>query len=184
LTRSPPVPPPELIDAGPAWLRRARSTDAPALFASYANDPAATRYLTWGPRQSIAEVEAWLAPRISRWDSGEEYRWVIVDRPDGDAVGTVSMRTTNAGYDLGYALATLRSGEGIATSVVEKVLGWVDTEPTPMVVTASTDPDHTASIRVLEKCGFLLTRRDIGVARRPGISSDLRDSLIFERLNA
>lgn len=159
-------------------------TDAAALFASYANDPATTRYLSWPPRQSVAEVEAWLIPRISRWKSGEEYRWVIVDRPEGNAFGTVSLRTTSSGYDLGFALATSRSGEGIATSVVNKVLAWVDAEPTPMVVTASTDPDHAASKRVLEKCGFLLARRDIGVARRPGTGDDFRDSLIFERLNA
>jgi [ribosomal protein S5]-alanine N-acetyltransferase len=159
-------------------------TDSPALFTSYASDPAATRYLSWTPRQSVAEVEAWLAPRISKWKSGDEYRWVIVDHPDGDAFGTVSLRTTGSGYDLGYALATSRWGEGIATSVVETVLAWVDTEPPPRLVTASTDPDNVASTRVLATCGFRLARRDIGVARRPGIGGDLRDSLIFARLDA
>lgn len=174
----------DLIDTGQVWLRRARLTDAPALFASYASDPDATRYLSWAPRRSIGEVEAWLAPRISGWKDGEEYRWVIVDHPDGNAFGTASLRTTESGYDLGYALATSRTGRGLATTVVHHLLAWIDTHPTPTVVTASTDPDNTASARVLTRCGFQLVRREIAVAHRPGTGDELRDSLVFERRSA
>jgi [ribosomal protein S5]-alanine N-acetyltransferase len=174
------VQPPELEQAGRVWLRRARMSDAPSLFHAYARDPSATRYLSWPPRRSVDEVEEWLAPRVQRWLSDEEYRWVLVDHPRADAFGTVSLRRTSTGFDLGYALAAARSGDGIATSAVSCVLAWVD-RSAPMPVRASTDPDNVASTRVLEKCGFQLVRRDVASWRRPALGDALRDSLIYER---
>jgi [ribosomal protein S5]-alanine N-acetyltransferase len=163
------------------WLRRARLRDASSLYLAYAGDPTATRYLSWPPRRSVAEVEEWLAPRVLRWASGEEHRWVLVDHPRGDAFGTVSLRRTSTGFDLGYALATSRGGRGVATDAVSQVLSWVDRSAPPRKVSASTDPDNVASTRVLEKCGFHLVRRDVASWTRPSLGPELRDSLIFER---
>jgi [ribosomal protein S5]-alanine N-acetyltransferase len=175
------VQPPELMELDRVWLRRARLTDAQDLLVAYAGDPSATRYLSWAPRRSVAEVEEWLAPRVARWEGGEEYRWVLVDRPQGGAFGTVSLRRAEHGFDLGYALAVSRSGHGIAAGVVQGVMAWVDEGPAPTVVRASTDPDNVASSRVLEKCGFRLARREMGSSKRPSLGDGLRDSLIFER---
>lgn len=174
-------PPPELVQAGHVWLRRARLTDAAALFASYASDPVATRYLSWPTRRTVREVEEWLAPRVTGWDDGREYRWVVTDEPEGDAFGTVSVRRTDRGFDLGYAIATARSGEGIATAAVSRVLAWVDAAPGSLVVTAGTDPDNGASVGVLRKTGFRQVRREVAAWRRPSLGGELRDSLIFER---
>jgi [ribosomal protein S5]-alanine N-acetyltransferase len=181
LSSEPDVHAPELMEAGRVWLRRARLADAPGLFTSYARDPRATRYLSWPPRRSVGEVEEWLAPRVARWELGEEYRWVLVDHPHGEAFGTVSLRRSEQGFDLGYALAMPRSGNGIATDVVQRVLAWVDESPASLVVSASTDPENVASSRVLEKCGFHLARRDVASWTRPSIGCHLRDALIFER---
>ena len=169
------------MDAGDVLLRRTRVSDAPDLFVAYASDFSATRYLSWPPRQSVAEVEQWLAPRVARWEAGEEYRWVLVDHPDGDAFGTVSLRRAARGFDLGYALALSRSTSGIATLAVRRLMAWIDVQPTPTVVRASTDPDNVASTRVLEKCGFQLARREVASGSRPSLGDELRDSLIFER---
>jgi [ribosomal protein S5]-alanine N-acetyltransferase len=169
------------MDAGDVQLRRARVSDARDLFVAYASDPSATRYLSWPPRQSVAEVEQWLAPRVARWEAGEEYRWVLVDHPHGHAFGTVSLRRTARGFDLGYALAPSRSANGIATHAVRRLTAWVDEQPALTVVSASTDPDNVASSRVLEKCGFRLARREVASWSRPSLGGGRRDSLIFER---
>lgn len=173
--------PPELMDAGDVVLRRARVNDAHDLFVAYASDPSATRYLSWPPRQSVAEVEQWLAPRVTRWEAGEEYRWVLVDHPRGDAFGTVSLRLATRGFDLGYALALSKSANGVATRAVQRLMAWADERPTPTLVSASTDPDNVASSRVLQKCGFELARREVASASRPSLGEELRDSLIYER---
>lgn len=167
--------------AGETWLRRARLSDAAAVFHSYASDPRAIRFLSWPLRRSVSEVEQWLAPRVSGWDEGGEYRWVLVEQPDGEAFGTVSLRRSDRGFDLGYALGTSWSGRGIATDVVSRLMGWIDTRFDETVVLACTDPDNIASRRVLEKCSFRLVRRDTAASSRPGLGNELRDSLIFER---
>jgi ribosomal-protein-alanine N-acetyltransferase len=178
------VPPPELLQARHVWLRRARLNDAADLFAAYASDPSATRYLSWPPRQTVGDVEEWLAPRVAGWEDGREYRWVASDEPDGEAFGTVSLRVTEPGFDLGYALATARSGEGIATAIVSRLLTWLDTSTSGATVTACTDPDNMASLKVLIKTGFREVRRDVASWRRPSPGEALRDSLIFERPGA
>lgn len=174
------VRPPELLAAGGVWLRRARTSDAAALFTSYASDPAATRYLSWPPRRSVREVARWLAPRVAGWDDGSELRWVLVDAPEGDAFGTVSLRRTDGGFDLGYALSVARSGDGIATTAVGRVLAWLD-GGLGAVVEARTDPEHAASLTVLRRNGFHEVRREVGAWRRPSLGDELRDSLVLRR---
>lgn len=176
--------PPESMEVREVWLRRARTGDAADLFTAYASDPVATRYLSWPPRRSEREVEEWLEPRVAGWCDGREFRWVIADAPDGAAFGTVSLRRTGRGFDLGYALSRSRSGQGLATAVVARVLRWVDGCTGPGVVTARTDPDNVASVRVLQRVGFRQVRRETASWRRPSFGDELRDSLVFERPNA
>ena len=53
-------------------------------------------------------------------------------------------------YEIGFAIAPSRQGEGIATDAVS---GFI-TVRNPVEVTAETRLDNLASQRVLEKCGF------------------------------
>jgi ribosomal-protein-alanine N-acetyltransferase len=170
---------PEATRAGRTWLRRVRLDDAPAILDAYAADPTATRFLSWPPRQRVEDVAAWLAPKVAGWDEDREYRWVIADDPHGDAFGTVSLRRSSDGFELGYALSTDRSGEGVATAVVTRVLDVCAEAAPGAVVSARTDPANAASIRVLEKCGFVPDRLEPASAIRPGLGSDPRDTLVF-----
>lgn len=173
--------PPESSATARVWLRRARLDDAVAIFTAYACDPDATRYLTWGPRTRVEEVTAWLAPSVAGWDRDTVYRWVLVDAPDGDAFGTVVLRRAASGFDLGYALASARTGRGIATEVVAHVLGLVGVTDPGAVVSARTDPENTGSRRVLERCGFRFQRRVPRAVVRPGLGPAPRDALVFAR---
>jgi [ribosomal protein S5]-alanine N-acetyltransferase len=58
-------------------LRRPRLSDADDIFDSYAADPEVTRYVTWWPYKDRSEVAPFLQSRLARWDSGEEFSWVI-----------------------------------------------------------------------------------------------------------
>ena len=96
----------------------------------------------------------------------------------------MSLRRTGRACELGYALGTSRSGRGVATSAVRRVLRWVDEESTAVAVRARTDPENVASVRVLESCGLALVRRETGASTRPGLGHEPRDSLVFERPSA
>lgn len=56
--------------------------------------------------------------------------------------------------ELGYAVAPARQGRGVATSVIEQLVGRAYTAGV-QVVSAHTLPEENASTTVLQKCGFV-----------------------------
>lgn len=56
---------------------------------------------------------------------------------------------------IGYSLLDQFHGKGYATEALQGFLDWVKREPTLRRVVADTFPNLTASIRVLEKSGFV-----------------------------
>jgi RimJ/RimL family protein N-acetyltransferase len=57
-------------------LRRPAMTDAPAVY-DYGGDPDVTRYLIFPTHASRADAEEFLRTCPTRWDSGEEFCWLI-----------------------------------------------------------------------------------------------------------
>jgi RimJ/RimL family protein N-acetyltransferase len=74
----------------------------------------------------------------------------------GEAVGGVgflSAPDTDGIVEVGYGLAESAQHRGLATEALAAVLGWAAAHGAAGVE-AMTDPDNSASHRVLERCGF------------------------------
>ena len=57
--------------------------------------------------------------------------------------------------EVGYGVEESWQGKGVATEGTRAAVEWALAQPGVRVVTATTPPWHTASIRVLEKSGLV-----------------------------
>jgi RimJ/RimL family protein N-acetyltransferase len=105
------------------------------------------------------------AIQLQRLQAGEDWYWcagrVFVDPQAGQAVGSGTFKTSpDAGtLEIGYGVAAPFTGRGCATRGVSLLLAEAFARPEIQAVTAETSVDNSASIRVLEKNGFVPTGR-------------------------
>jgi len=91
-------------------------------------------------------------------DQWEWYAIWMIELKDGTHVGELCFKGLSADgiAEIGYGICEEYQSNGYATEAVKAILEWVFSHPEIVTVEAETDPDNTASIRVLEKCGFAL----------------------------
>ena len=174
--------PPELIDTPRLRLRKPRPADASLVFASYAQDPEVTRYLTWHPHKSVSDAHAAMERRLAGWQSGADFSWLLWTRDvSEELIGSVSARPDGHRMDLGYVLARSHWGRGLMTEAVRAVVDWAFSEPSIFRVWAVCDTDNPASTRVLEKSGL---QRE-GVLKQwavhPNVSEIARDCYSYAK---
>lgn len=66
--------------------------------------------------------------------------------------------------ELGYGTLEVFFGRGYATEAVAALAGWAQAQPGVITVLAHAEAQNIASIRVLQKCGFV----DVGAGQEPG----------------
>ncbi len=154
--------PPEILETERLRLRPARVADAEAIFAAYAQDPEATRYLTWAPHRSVEETRQFLVFCEEEWEKDSSYPWVILDKESGELLGMIHLSIRGHRADLGYVLARPHWGKGIMTEAGRAVVDWALAQDSIYRVWAVCDVENLASARVMEKLGM---QRE-GVLRR------------------
>jgi RimJ/RimL family protein N-acetyltransferase len=173
--------PPETIKTARLHLRRPLSDDAQVIFEEYAQDPEVTRYLTWRPSERLADTQAFLNGCIARWDTAEEFSWILTLPPGNCPMGLIACRPHSWRIELGYALAKRFWNHGFMTEAVRNVSDCALTSKKIYRVWAYCDVSNTPSARVLEKAGM---QRE-GILRRwtihPNISSEPRDCFAYSR---
>jgi len=168
---------PERIETARLVLRRPLAADAEAVFSRYASDPEVTRLLSWPTHRSIDETRAFLAfcdDEWARWPAGP---YLIETRADTRLIGGTGFAfETPWRAATGYVLAREAWGLGFATESLAAVLGVAPALGLRRLH-ALCHPDHVASRRVLEKCGFgregLLRNHSELPNLRPGEASDM-----------
>lgn len=150
-------------------LRHARPDDLDDIHAIL-SDPAAMRWWSSLPHQTLAETEAWLNAMISGNGAGAPD---FIIEWQGRAIG-------KAGFwklpDVGYILHPDAWGRGLAREAVGAAIDHVFREGLTDVASADVDPENQASIRLLERLGFIVT----GSAERTlNIGGEWKDSLYF-----
>lgn len=152
-------------------LRPARPSDLEAMHAVL-SDPRATRWWSTPPHDSVGQTAAWLGSMIA---NGPDQPDFIIERA-GQVVG-------KAGFwklpEVGYILHPDHWGQGLAREAVSATIDHVfATRPIDELL-ADVDPDNAASIRLLERLGFVRT----GFAERTmKIGGEWKDS-VFYRLS-
>lgn len=91
-------------------------------------------------------------------DQWEWYAIWMIESKDGTHIGELCFKglDQNGIAEIGYGINDKYQNNGYATEAVKAVLEWAFTNPNVTAIEAETEPENTASKRVLEKCGFVL----------------------------
>ena len=155
--------------------------DAAEIFARYASDREVTRFLGWPQHHSIAETEAFLTFSASEWERWPAGPYLIRARDDRRLLGGTGLGFETPDQAVtGYVLAKDAWGQGYAT---EALLAMVDVarQSDLAMLYALCHPDHRASRRVLEKCGFVRNMEWSQLTEYPNLAPGvLQESLRYE----
>jgi RimJ/RimL family protein N-acetyltransferase len=145
---------PEQFETDRLVLRRPGRDDALAIFERYAGDPDVTRFLGWPRHQFVAHAEAFISWSDSEWERWPAGPYLIESRTDGSLMGG-----TGLGFETpyravtGYVIAKYCWGRGYATEALQAMCSLASRLGVQRLY-ALCHPEHRASWRVLEKCGF------------------------------
>ena len=145
---------PPLVETPRLVLSTPVATDAEAIFRRYASDDDVTRYLGWPKHRSVADTQGFLAFSAVQWEREGAGPYLIWARADGQLLGSTGLGLEPGGQAItGYVLATDAWGKGYATEALTAVVD-VAADIGVRRLYALCHPEHRASWRVLEKCGF------------------------------
>lgn len=136
--------------------------------------------MDWPTHTSVADAVAHLEGAGPRWESAEEYSWVITVKPDDRPIGSVACRVRGHVVDLGYVLSRHHWRWGYATEATQAVFEWAASLDGVYRIWATCDVENAASARVLEKIG--MSRE--GILRRWAVRPNLpsqppRDAFVY-----
>lgn len=144
------------IETARLMLLRPKLSDAPEIFERYASDPEVTRYLGWPRHRSLEDTRAFLAFSDSEWKRWPAGPYLIRARSDRQLLGSTGFTFESPDRaSTGYVLARDRWGLGYATEALVAVIA-IGRAIDIARLFALCHPEHRASRRVLEKCGFAL----------------------------
>jgi ribosomal-protein-alanine N-acetyltransferase len=145
---------PSQIETDRLLLVRPEAGDAPSIFERYASDPDVTRFLSWPRHQSVAETESFVRFSAAEWERWPGGPYLIRSRGDGRLLGGTGFAFEAPQEAVtGYVFAKDAWGKGYATEALTAIVGVAPGIGVARVY-AHCHPEHRASWRVLEKCGF------------------------------
>ena len=173
------INPPKSLKTERLRLRKAKLSDAEAIFRQYARDAEVAKYVSWRAHKDVEETREYVRMCLLAWDVGKAFHWVIERREDRELLGMMIARVAGEKWELGYVLARRYWGRGYMTEALKGIITWAIRQQEIYRVWAVCDVDNAASARVMEKAGM---QRE-GVLRRwsvhPNISSEPRDSFCY-----
>jgi ribosomal-protein-alanine N-acetyltransferase len=176
--------PPETYATARLKARIPRREDAAAVFAAYASDPEATRYLTWKPYTKVEPLAEFFAQQPERWAGPDrQCNYLLCPQATDTPIGSISVNLAAPGKALfGYVLGRAHWGRGYVTEALRYLVDWALAQPEIHRAWAFCDVDNPASARVMEKAG--MTRE--GILRRwhiaPNISPEPRDCIVCAKV--
>ena len=90
-------------------------------------------------------------------DKWEWYAMWVIELHDGTYIGGLCFKglSSDGVAEIGYGILEEYQNRGYGTEAVKAISGWAFKNPNLNAIEAETDPDNKASIRVLEKSGFI-----------------------------
>jgi RimJ/RimL family protein N-acetyltransferase len=125
------------------------------MFERYASRPQVTRYLGWPTHSSVEATRAFVASDVEAWARDGMGSWLVFETVSGALLGSTGLHA-GEGRDAatGYLLVPEAWRKGFATEVLAAVVEQARAVGVRRL-TASVHPDNRASVRVLEKVGFV-----------------------------
>jgi len=138
-------------------LRAPSPRDAAALLVAL-GDPEVTRYLNVSTITTLAEAQAALERLERRYAARDTIRWAIELTQHGEMIGTIGLLRFDFEHrhaEIGYEIQRRRWGQGFAPEAAAAVVRYGFSVLGLHRIEAGVLPENDASVRVLQKLGFL-----------------------------
>lgn len=149
---------PEPLITARLRLRRIADTDAAAVH-RWRSDPAATRYLPYGP-QRMDQVQSSLglqSKTVSLERDGDRLVLAVERRDDQQVIGELHLVLKHAadrGYEVGWVFSPRVAGQGYATEAATELVAAAFARGGAHRVVAELDPRNTASAQLCARLGM------------------------------
>jgi [ribosomal protein S5]-alanine N-acetyltransferase len=175
--------PPVLIEGVRLRLRRATPDDAAVLFA-LADDAEVMRHMDWPRAAGVHDTRVHLEGADRRWSAGTEHQYLVLAKPGGEAIGSISYRVHGShAVDFGYLIGRPFWGRGFGSEAATLLVGWLQRQSGLVRIWATCDAENTRSAAVLAKAGLQLEGRLRRATLRPNIgppgNTTPRDTLLY-----
>lgn len=137
-------------------LRRMREDDL-AAFQAYRGDADVGRWQGWQPMADAQARAFLLEMQTLPWcPPGEWFQLALADRHSDQLLGDMGLFLNAAGHtvDLGFTLQRASQGQGLASEAVQALVPQLFLHTPAHRVRAVADVRNTASVKLLERCGF------------------------------
>ena len=170
-----------VLHTGRLVLRKMEPADADALL-FLRSDPTILQYLDRDPIHSTAEAALFIKRIADSVDRNEGINWGISLKDDPTLIGTIGfwrLLKEHFRAEIGYLLHPQHWGKGLVSEAIAAVMeyGWNDMGLHS--VEANVNPQNAASIRVLQKAGFV---QEAYFRQNYFYRGRFLDSLIFSKL--
>lgn len=139
-------------------LRKTIEADAEPMFSNWANDSQVTKFLTWPPYESAAQLRETYHQYLLESQKKEDfYDWKIVLREINEpigSIGVVALRDDIEAVEIGYCLGRRWWHMGIMTEAFTRVIQFLFEEVGVNRIMATHDPKNPHSGDVMRKCGL------------------------------
>lgn len=127
-------------------------------------DAEVMRYIRTGePHQDVEQTREWIKRMIAHQEQHGFCFWAMVEKSSGQLSGCCGMSYQRDGgtpIEFGYNLARSHWGRGLATEAAAAALRYAFEHFALPELAASVDSRNVASVRVLEKIGFVYQRTE------------------------
>lgn len=128
------------------------------------SDPEVMRYIGTGrPNADVEQTRGWLNRMIAHQQKHGFCFWAVLEKVSRQLIGSCGLAYQLDGgppLEFGYTLARSHWGRGLATEAAGAALRYVFENLPVTEIAASVDSGNVASIRVLEKIGFVYQRTE------------------------
>ncbi|SDJ10155.1 Acetyltransferase (GNAT) domain-containing protein [Ferrimonas sediminum] len=122
-------------------------------------DPEVMRYTDRDP-QTLAQIQQQMPALLAGYDNPDGLKLWVVTHPQLGDIGTVAFYPGESGlYEVGYKLGRRHWGQGLGCGAMAVLMGWVAEHHPDDRLVAEAFERNTASTRILQRFGFILTRR-------------------------
>ncbi len=138
-------------------LRQIEESDASSLM-NYLTDPEVMEYYGLAPFQSIKDALNEISWYQSIFKENTGIRWGITLKGEDEIIGScgfLNMSPQNYRTEVGYELSKQYWGKGIAGEALDAVLSYGFESMNLQRIQALIEPPNVASIRLVEKHGFV-----------------------------
>jgi [ribosomal protein S5]-alanine N-acetyltransferase len=115
-----------MLETSRLVLRKANAEDVSDIFV-YASDAEVTRYLRWGPHQTISNTEKYVHEVLEQYSQGRDGPWVIELKDNHQVIGHIhlmEMEIQHQKAQVGFVLSKSYWNKGIMTEALRKVLEY------------------------------------------------------------